>query len=422
MANTISKIKVGDEVYNIRHEGGELKSSGFEVVEALPTQDLFTGRQVYFDGDTWVYNGTNWKPSTVQNYEANLKWGGANLVENMSPLDALVLSGNNILEFLDPSIISAQYSRDEGTTWVNKNLTNAQKIQLFGNAQDVSNKEITPIFYIGDTNSTTDSHKNRAKITIKAQSGNNCVLPTAKLKKLYIRVNNNEPPHTGWVTLRVRRAYWPEDQFVTVFERQPISGYPGWNVIQMDDLRMGPGTSEIVVYYQHWEFEFGITEYTEGQKCTLGIDKIFMIASDLYATKAWAYPENLTIRDTGHLYRYDTSKNAYFPAKVNATGFKAGNYDNYTVLLANGGIRNLNHFIKHYTSSNITTQSGYITKDVHDCGVFPIVQAKLNGKIVTEWANITIGNGSGTIYWDLPEPLTEGDLFYIDIIGKQDHV
>jgi len=32
----------------------------------------------------------------------------------------------------------------------------------------------------------------------------------------------------------------------------------------MDDLRMGPGTSEIVIYYQHWEFEFGITEYTEG--------------------------------------------------------------------------------------------------------------------------------------------------------------
>ena len=39
---------------------GVLKNSGFEVVSSLPTSGLFAGRQVFYKGQEYIYNGTVW--------------------------------------------------------------------------------------------------------------------------------------------------------------------------------------------------------------------------------------------------------------------------------------------------------------------------------------------------------------------------
>lgn len=39
---------------------GVLKNSGFEVVSSLPTSGLFAGRQVFYKGREYIYNGTVW--------------------------------------------------------------------------------------------------------------------------------------------------------------------------------------------------------------------------------------------------------------------------------------------------------------------------------------------------------------------------
>lgn len=51
----VTKINVGGTNYDIAHEG-ELKNSGFEVVTALPTTELFEGRQVLYQNRVWVYS------------------------------------------------------------------------------------------------------------------------------------------------------------------------------------------------------------------------------------------------------------------------------------------------------------------------------------------------------------------------------
>ena len=62
----VTKINVGGTNYDIAHEG-ELKNSGFEVVNQLPTDNLFAGREV-FDNiklQPYIWNRNGW----ITNYK-----------------------------------------------------------------------------------------------------------------------------------------------------------------------------------------------------------------------------------------------------------------------------------------------------------------------------------------------------------------
>ena len=55
----VTKINVGGINYDIAHEG-ELKNSGFEVVNSLPTTGLFEGRMVSYNNSIYFYDGSHW--------------------------------------------------------------------------------------------------------------------------------------------------------------------------------------------------------------------------------------------------------------------------------------------------------------------------------------------------------------------------
>ena len=106
----VTKINVGGTNYDIAHEG-ELKNSGFEVVTALPTTGLFAGREVMYNGKKYVYS-SGWKEEITSNtmYEANLLWGGRNIAQGFSPIDAGMMSelSANVMAFPNPEGISIE--------------------------------------------------------------------------------------------------------------------------------------------------------------------------------------------------------------------------------------------------------------------------------------------------------------------------
>ena len=63
----VTKINVGGTNYDIAHEG-VLKNSGFEVVTALPTTELFEGRQVFYQDRVWVYSNGWVSPNNPANF------------------------------------------------------------------------------------------------------------------------------------------------------------------------------------------------------------------------------------------------------------------------------------------------------------------------------------------------------------------
>ena len=129
----VTKINVGGTNYDIAHEG-ELKNSGFEVVSELPTTKLFAGREVIYNGKKYVYS-SGWKEEITANtvYEANLLWGGRNIVNSYSPVDAGMVSelSANVMAFPNPTGISVEYSVDGGVTWLDYGATDEQKVNLF---------------------------------------------------------------------------------------------------------------------------------------------------------------------------------------------------------------------------------------------------------------------------------------------------
>lgn len=66
-------------------------------------------------------------------YEANLEWGGRNLADAYSPVDAGMIDdlGANRFMFGKAAGITVEYSEDAGTTWNTYSLTDYEKLTLF---------------------------------------------------------------------------------------------------------------------------------------------------------------------------------------------------------------------------------------------------------------------------------------------------
>ena len=72
-------------------------------------------------------------------YEANLLWGGRNIVGSYSPIDAAMMSelSANVMAFPNPAGISIEYSRDGGVTWLDYGATDEEKVNVFTSSTEL---------------------------------------------------------------------------------------------------------------------------------------------------------------------------------------------------------------------------------------------------------------------------------------------
>jgi hypothetical protein len=107
-----------------------------------------------------------------------------------------------------------------------------------------------------------------------------------------------------------------------------ISGWSGWNSIPINITFGGTANWSNSDLRLTFSYSGKSTSYPNAQ---LQISKI-----RLYGETAWSAPSNLATN--GHLYTYDTSQNATFPANVKVTGsLQHGNYT-YTLPSKNGTV------------------------------------------------------------------------------------
>ena len=118
---TIKHFNTRSNYDNISQRGG---ISQGDLVFIKDKQQIITHGQVYDCG----------------NYEANLKWGGKNLVESYGLIDAAMIPelGANRFAFLRPEGITLEYSKDGGNTWTQE--TDNYYKRLFSTGTD---------FYVG---------------------------------------------------------------------------------------------------------------------------------------------------------------------------------------------------------------------------------------------------------------------------------
>lgn len=233
--------------------------------------------------------------------ESYLSWGGKNIAGGVTPIDAACsdVHSANRFTFAKPAGITIEYSTN-GSTYSAYSTTDSAKINLVSG--------IGNTYYIGGR-STSTTVNDKLRITLNAT---NMGLYT-RLRKLLINISTN---YATGCNVIVEKAMKGSETTFTTIGTYNISGWSGWNSIPINSAFGGGSnqTGNIAVL----RLTFGITginsEQTSNALCVSDI----IAVGDTY----WSYPS--TMAKTGHLYTYDSSQNATFPAKVTATGGFSG--------------------------------------------------------------------------------------------------
>lgn len=243
-------------------------------------------------------------------YEANLGWGGRNLADNYSPVDAGILSelGANRFMFGKPAGITVEYSEDAGATWNDYDAADGEKIALFSTG--------STSFYAGGKKTRQPTANDMLRVTIDADAFG---VYTA-LNKFAFYISSGGA-HGCYCTIEASLENSP-----TVFEvfadKAPISGWNGYNIIN---------TSNFETYSNQESRQYGLIRFTFG--CTAAPSNsnykgLALLSIKAFGGVGWNTPSNMAKQ--GHLYNYNAWQEATFPASVTAPNF-IGKVNNFTI-------------------------------------------------------------------------------------------
>lgn len=250
-------------------------------------------------GTATSFNGTaNITIPVTDVKESYLSWGGKNLSGSVSPISASLSAEHsaNRIAYLNPDAIMIEYSNDAGSTWTDSGLANSAKINLVTTSNGIS---------VGSNSTVTTNH--RTRITLTGQDGTNGYVYTRPRKML---INVSTAGHGLTVTIEAKTgasgASW------TTLGTYPLSGWSGWNDIPMGISTFGGGANQTGNYW-YIRLTFATTSVSSSYTTT----KSTVLGLRLFGDTCWTRTSNMG--ETGHLYSYDYSQNATFPANVTAT-------------------------------------------------------------------------------------------------------
>ena len=232
--------------------------------------------------------------------EAYLSWGGRNFTGNYGCIDAAMVDelGANRLAFADASGITIEYTRDGGTTWTDYGATASQKRGLFTTGETN--------FTIGkaDTSHLPDNNYNyQLRVTLATGAAK---IYTA-LNKFVFYVNTSS---SSDCQVKIQKALQSTpDDYSDHTDWIPISGWSGYNVVNC---------TAFTTYGNQASSQYGRVRFIfrgkGGNSTYLGLKAVKILG---FGGVGWTTPS--TMAKTGHLYAFDASQNATFPAGVKAT-------------------------------------------------------------------------------------------------------
>ena len=229
--------------------------------------------------------------------EAFLSWGGQNFSGNYGPIDACMVPdlGANRFAFIPASAWEVEYSRDSGTTWTDYGASDGQKLAL------TSEGAALTIGKADGSNKATGAYMLRITLTTTG-----VVYSVLNKFLLYVSTNGSAG---SYVTIQGRTKAnldASNDTWTTFISKASISGWSGWNVINVAGGITTHGNQS--GHYAQLRFVFGCTSGSATYN-GLQIQKIFA-----YGGVGWTTSSNMA--KNGHMYKYDYNQNVKFPKKL----------------------------------------------------------------------------------------------------------
>lgn len=230
--------------------------------------------------------------------EAFLSWGGQNFVGSYGPIDSAMIPdlGADRLAFMKPAGISVEYSRDSGTTWQDYGATDAQKLGLTSTGAN---------FIIGKADSSNKSTE-RYMLRISLHTSEGQVYTQLNKFALYISTNGSNGSYCT-IRARTQNNYLNNvDKWVVFANKQSISGWSGWNIINTSTITTYGNTASS--QYGEIQFIFGCTS---GSTSYVGLQIQRLMG---FGGVGWQTPSNMA--KYGTIYSYDYEQNVKFPKKL----------------------------------------------------------------------------------------------------------
>ena len=275
--------------------------------------------------------------------EAYLTWGGRNFSSSYGPIDAAMIDvlGANRFAFLKAAGLTVEYSTDNGTNWSDYGATDLQKVGLFSSGQS---------FYLGKHTATGSCTVNDLlRVTISTSPAG---LYTV-LNKIAIYMSTSG----STVDVKIEKALESTPtSFSTHLDWTPISGWSGWNILNISGLTTYGNTA--ASQYGRIRFIFRATKVNTNYSAA-NISKIMG-----FGGVGWTTPSNMAA--TGHLYSFDAAQNATFPSKVTATSF-SGDLSKDKILL-NGSkyYESASTYVMNFNNSDVIGLNGMYFVDAAD--------------------------------------------------------
>ena len=240
-------------------------------------------------------------------YEANLEWGGRNIINGFSPVDAGMIPelGANRFAFGNAAGITIEYSTDAGNTWLDYGSSDTAKTALFTTGSNHS---------IGKSEKGTVTTDCLLRVTIDTDAFRIYTV----LNKFAIFISTGFC--TGCYCVVEASLENTPTEFVKFVNNASLNGNAGWNIINIANL---------ITYGNAPTYQYGLIRFTFG--CTgVGDASVPMTITKImgFGGVGWNTPSNMA--KTGLLYKYNTLQEATFPASVTALNF-IGKVNGYTI-------------------------------------------------------------------------------------------
>ena len=246
---------------------------------------------------------TNVENKSNDVYDTDIKFTQTVPVKaNITPIDMAMSSFHsaNRLELCKPAGVNVEYSTDGGSSWADYGLNDSQKIGL------CSYKGNT--VYGGAKGSTSaQSANDMLRITL---TGTDMGVYTAPRKMLI----NFSTSYSKGCSLKVETATIGNPTSFSEYGVYPMDGWSAWNSIPLNMGTFG-GDSTQLNNTNVVRMTFSSTGFT-GTATQSGFQVINIL---LFGATSWSTPSNFA--RVGHIYDWDTSGNALFPAGITATTF-----------------------------------------------------------------------------------------------------
>ncbi|WP_290455143.1 pyocin knob domain-containing protein, partial [Muribaculum intestinale] len=158
--------------------------------------------------------------------EAFLSWGGQSLTGGFSPVDGAMVGalGANRFAFIKPAGTTFQYSTNSGSTWNNYNLSDTQKSGFF-------DAGVQQTLYASGASNVVGTASHQLRIIIATSAA-----------RIYTDINkfviNFSTQGCSGTTVTIEKALESTpNNWVTVASNVPLSGWSGWNVVNVPAFR-----------------------------------------------------------------------------------------------------------------------------------------------------------------------------------------